>query len=72
MGFEVAQAALDAGAGVTLIAGLINLNAPMGERVIEISTSLEVRDAVENAINVASAFDWSRSHRRLSSRTRQP
>lgn len=53
MGYEIAQAALDAGAAVTLIAGPTTLFAPVGARVVDVVTSLEMRAAVDAAVKTA-------------------
>lgn len=45
-GFAIAQAALEAGADVTLISGPTNLTAPVGIEVVPIDTAIELRDAV--------------------------
>ncbi len=45
-GFALAQAALDAGANVTLIAGPVSLNTPVGARRINVQTAQEMLNAV--------------------------
>ncbi|MGB9640709.1 MAG: bifunctional phosphopantothenoylcysteine decarboxylase/phosphopantothenate--cysteine ligase CoaBC [Anaerolineales bacterium] len=55
-GFAVAQAALDHGAIVTLIAANSNLPTPVGAERIEVKTASEMRDAVINAIPNAEAL----------------
>lgn len=45
-GFAVAQAALDAGADVTLIAGPVSLSTPTGAQRIDVESTLQMRDAV--------------------------
>jgi phosphopantothenoylcysteine decarboxylase/phosphopantothenate--cysteine ligase len=56
MGFAVAQAALDAGAQVTLVAGPVTLNTPQGARRIDVRSAREMRDAVLAAMNDADIF----------------
>jgi len=46
MGFALAQAALNAGANVTLVSGPVNLNAASGIKLIKIETALQMHDAV--------------------------
>ena len=65
MGFAVAQAALDAGAQVTLVAGPVHLPTPPGATRIDVRSAREMRDAVvsaaENAdifIATAAVADW--------------
>jgi phosphopantothenoylcysteine decarboxylase/phosphopantothenate--cysteine ligase len=45
-GYAVAQAALDAGADVTLISGPVHLTAPYGLRLLSVTTAAEMTDAV--------------------------
>jgi phosphopantothenoylcysteine decarboxylase/phosphopantothenate--cysteine ligase len=45
-GFAVAQAAVDAGAEVTLIAGPVNLPTPIGAHRIDVESAQQMRDAV--------------------------
>jgi phosphopantothenoylcysteine decarboxylase/phosphopantothenate--cysteine ligase len=45
-GYAVAQAALDAGADVTLISGPVHLTAPYGLRLLPVTTAAEMTDAV--------------------------
>ena len=45
-GYALAQAALDAGAAVTLITGPVGIPAPMGAEVIDVTSTLEMHDAV--------------------------
>ena len=46
MGYALAQAAHQAGAGVTLVSGPVNLDAPAGVDRISVSSAIEMRDAV--------------------------
>jgi len=46
MGYALAQAAHRAGAGVTLVSGPVNLDAPPGVERISVSSAIEMRDAV--------------------------
>lgn len=45
MGYALCEAALEAGAEVTLISGPVALQAPAGARVIQVRTALEMRQA---------------------------
>lgn len=45
-GFAIAQAAVDAGAAVTLISGPVGLPTPVGASRIDVESALEMRDAV--------------------------
>ncbi|HET6906030.1 MAG TPA: bifunctional phosphopantothenoylcysteine decarboxylase/phosphopantothenate--cysteine ligase CoaBC [Rhodanobacteraceae bacterium] len=56
MGFAVAQAALDAGAQVTLVAGPVALSSPSGARRIDVRSAREMRDAVLAAMKDADLF----------------
>lgn len=65
MGFAVAQAALDAGAQVTLVAGPVALTAPHGVHRIDVRSAREMRDAVLAAMHdgdlfiaTAAVADW--------------
>ena len=49
-GLALAQAALDDGADVTLIAGPIEAEAPVGVELVSVSTAVEMFDAVLNAV----------------------
>jgi phosphopantothenoylcysteine decarboxylase/phosphopantothenate--cysteine ligase len=53
MGFALAAEARDRGASVTLIAGPTALTPPAGVEVRHVETALELRDAVESAIDQA-------------------
>ncbi len=46
MGYALAQAAHQAGAGVTLVSGPVNLDAPPGVERTSVSSAIEMRDAV--------------------------
>jgi phosphopantothenoylcysteine decarboxylase/phosphopantothenate--cysteine ligase len=46
MGFAVAQAAVDAGARVTLVAGPVHLATPAGIERIDVETAAEMREAI--------------------------
>ena len=50
MGFALAQAALNAGASVTLITGPVSLATPRGVKRIDVENALEMRDAVMREI----------------------
>lgn len=56
MGYEVAQAAIDAGACVTLVTAPTGLTTPVGAGVIQTSTTLEMRDAVKREVAFADAL----------------
>jgi len=56
MGFAVAQAALDAGANVTLVAGPVALDTPPGAQRIDVRSAREMRDAVLAAMKHADLF----------------
>ncbi len=67
MGFAIAKAAKDAGAVVTLVAGPVHLPTPDQVRRIDVTTALEMADAVMSAhtqqpqdvfIGVAAVADW--------------
>jgi phosphopantothenoylcysteine decarboxylase/phosphopantothenate--cysteine ligase len=45
-GYALSQAALDAGADVTLISGPVPLNSPIGVKMIPVNTAVEMGDAV--------------------------
>ena len=63
-GFAIAQAAVDAGARVTLIAGPVALETPAGVDRVDVETAEQMADAVfaalpaEAAILVAAVADW--------------
>ncbi len=56
MGYALARAAHQAGAGVTLISGPVSLDSPMGVERIEVSSALEMRDAVIKQVSQADIF----------------
>ena len=65
MGFAVARAAAEAGADVTLVAGVVHLPTPRGVRRVDVRTAQQMFDAVmplagENDVFVATAAvaDW--------------
>ncbi len=53
MGFALAQACIEAGAEVTLVAGPVSLPTPAGVTRIDVTSALEMRDAVKSALGVA-------------------
>ena len=55
-GFALAQAALDRGADVTLIAGPTNLDTPAGTQRIDVQTAGEMRDEVLRALPGSAAI----------------
>lgn len=66
-GFEIARAARDAGADVTLISGPVTFSTPFGVSRIDVTTAAEMLDAVENIlipsgadvfVGVAAVADW--------------
>lgn len=63
-GFAIAEAAAQAGARVTLVAGPVSLATPAGVDRIDVETAVEMRDAVvgalpaDAAIFVAAVADW--------------
>ncbi|HEX7128871.1 MAG TPA: bifunctional phosphopantothenoylcysteine decarboxylase/phosphopantothenate--cysteine ligase CoaBC, partial [Rhodanobacteraceae bacterium] len=56
MGFAVAQAALDAGAQVTLVAGPVSLATPQGAHRVDVRSAREMREAVLAAVKGAEIF----------------
>ena len=56
MGYAVAQAAIDAGANVTLISGKTNLNPPARARFISIISAQDMFDAVINEVDHSDIF----------------
>ena len=56
MGYALARAAHQAGAGVTLISGPVSLDSPMGVERIEVTSALEMRDAVIKQVSQADIF----------------
>ena len=63
-GHAIAQAAIGAGARVTLVTGPVGLSDPVGAEVIHVGTARDMRDAVEAAlpadafIAAAAVADW--------------
>ena len=63
-GFAIAEAAAEAGARVSLVAGPVSLPTPPGVRRIDVETALQMADAVfkalpaDAAILVAAVADW--------------
>jgi phosphopantothenoylcysteine decarboxylase/phosphopantothenate--cysteine ligase len=53
MGYAVAEAARDMGAAVTLVSGPVTLSPPAGVRLVQVTTALEMRDAVLAAVPTA-------------------
>ena len=51
MGYAIAEAAIEAGHGVTLISGPVNLQPPHGARLMSILTSDEMHDAVHRHLH---------------------
>jgi phosphopantothenoylcysteine decarboxylase/phosphopantothenate--cysteine ligase len=67
MGFALAEAAVAAGAQVTLVAGPVSLATPQGLRRIDVTTAIEMAAAVQSClplsprdlfIGVAAVADW--------------
>ena len=56
MGYELARAAVDAGAEVTLISAAPQLEDPVGATVVAVQSCLEMRDAVAIAVKTADAL----------------
>ena len=56
MGFAVAQAAMDAGARVTLVAGPVSLATPAGAERIDVETAAEMREAVVGRVESADIY----------------
>jgi phosphopantothenoylcysteine decarboxylase/phosphopantothenate--cysteine ligase len=56
MGYALAGAALERGAGVTLVTGPTHLDPPFGARVVPVGSALEMRDAVDEAVHDADAL----------------
>lgn len=63
-GFAIAQAAAEAGAQVTLVAGPVHLPTPAGVMRVDVETALEMEEAVhaalpaDIAVMVAAVADW--------------
>lgn len=56
MGFALAQAAQEAGADVTLIAGPVHLSTPSGVRRVDVETAAQMREAVQRAVAGSDIF----------------
>lgn len=56
MGYAVARAALEAGAEVTLISGPVALEAPVGARLVKVTTAQQMLGAVMESVNWADIF----------------
>ena len=56
MGFALARACVDAGAAVTLVAGPVSLPTPAGAHRINVTSALEMRDAVFAALHGQDIF----------------
>jgi len=56
MGFALAEAARDRGAGVTIVAGVTSVDPPGGVRVTRVSSAEDMRMAVNNETGAASIF----------------
>ena len=56
MGYALAEAAIDAGADVTLISGPVSLTAPFGVSLVVVTSALEMRDAVNRSSADADAL----------------
>lgn len=82
MGFAIARAAAEAGAAVTLVAGPVHLPTPRGVRRIDVTTALQMHDAVlplaaRHGVFVATAAvaDWrpaAASQRKVKKRPGEP
>lgn len=56
MGYAVAQAALEAGAGVTLVSGPVSIAAPERAKLVKVQSAEEMYNAVMHHINDAQIF----------------
>ena len=56
MGYAVAQAALEAGASVTLVSGPSSISPPLGARVVPVQSAQEMLDAVLAEVPAADIF----------------
>jgi phosphopantothenoylcysteine decarboxylase/phosphopantothenate--cysteine ligase len=56
MGFALAQAAQEAGADVTLVAGPVHLPTPSGVRRVDVETAAQMREAVQRAVAGSDIF----------------
>ncbi|MXZ44659.1 MAG: bifunctional phosphopantothenoylcysteine decarboxylase/phosphopantothenate--cysteine ligase CoaBC [Gammaproteobacteria bacterium] len=55
-GFEIARAAIDAGAEVTLVSGPVNLKSPTGVELVNVQTAAEMNSAVMTRIDQCDVF----------------
>ena len=65
MGYAIAEAAIDRGAGTVIVAAPNALHAPVGARVVRVGSALEMRDAVlaeckdaDAVVMAAAVADW--------------
>lgn len=56
MGYALAEAARDRGAGVTLISANVSLNEPSGIEIVKVTRTAEMKQAVEKAVKNADAL----------------
>lgn len=56
MGFALARACIEAGAQVTLVAGPVALSTPRGATRIDVTSALQMRDAVMQTVDAADVF----------------
>ena len=56
MGYALAEAARDRGAGVVLVSGPTTLNPPVGVEVVRVQTTIQMRDAIADAVAKADAL----------------
>ena len=56
MGYAIAQAAIDAGARVTLVSGPVELTAPRGAEVHQVRSALQMHDVVLEQVKKADIF----------------
>ena len=56
MGYALAEAARDRGAGVVLVSGPTTLNPPVGVEVVRVQTTIQMRDAIADAAGKADAL----------------
>src|SRR3989304_9422682 len=68
-GFAIAQAAIDRGARVTLIAGATTLATPFGAERIDVESAQEMREKVVEACRDANAFIMAAPRAPVPSRT---
>jgi len=69
MGFAIARAAREAGAEVTLVAGPVSLSTPRGVSRVDVTSALEMLQAVQDKVATATVFiataavaDWRPAH----------